>query len=285
MKHSTTTRVASPILAALLALCLSAPAFAAAPASEPPLDEVLMLAAEQDVSAILRRHDEVGSYPADKNAGALGVIGNEGRRFRIRFLSLSRVPDMPLHYAVTGKTKVGDTVRDFTGTIGLIAGRLLPRTPENADQYGSGHAEGELKGSLWARLVLTENPSQPDAGRIEGTLHCDVKRQADGKLVIDETMLGADGYANNQFVGQWTGYKTGAVKPVNFGALRIPHEGLPDDLEVDSGVGEFIPSEKLAADPSLGWTDYRVCKFGMRFPKDYSDVEAACERETREWWR
>ena len=54
MKHSTTTRVASPILAALLALCLSAPAFAAAPASEPPLDEVLMLAAEQDVSAILR---------------------------------------------------------------------------------------------------------------------------------------------------------------------------------------------------------------------------------------
>ena len=133
--------------------------------------------------------------------------------------------------------------------------------------------------------VLTENPSQPGAGRIEGTLHCDVKRQADGKLVIDETMLGADGYANNQFVGQWTGYKTGAVKPVNFGALRIPHEGLPDDLEVDSGVGEFIPSEKLAADPSLGWTDYRACKFGMRFPKDYSDVEAACERETREWWR
>ena len=265
----------SQTFAALFALFLAAPAFAATTGE-------LEAAAGQDLSAVLRYQDENGSFLGEKGVGALGVIGTDGRRFRIRFLTVE--PKKPLEYAVTGKTKVGDNVCDFTGTITVEKAEFLPRTPENADEYLE-YGEGQSKGFVRFRLDLAENPDQPGTGRLTGFMDCDVVRDGNGVVKTDTAMLGADGYDNNRFTGQWTSYKTGKSKPVNFGAFRIPREGLPEGLEVDTGVGEFIPAEKLASDPNSGWADYRDCMFGMRFPKEYPGYEAACEREFREWWR
>ena len=275
MKHHT---ISTPF-AALFALCLllAAPTFAAT-TGEPDA------AAGQDLSAVLRYQDENGSFLGEKGVGALGVIGTDGRRFRIRFLTVERAPEKPLEYAVSGKTRVGDNICDFTGTAAVEAAEFPPRAPENAEAYRN-HEEGLTPGLIRFRLDLAENSDQPGTGRLTGFMDCDVVRDGNGVVKTDTAMLGADGYDNNRFVGQWTSYKTGQSKPVNFGAFRIPHEGLPEELRIDSGVGEFVPEEKLASDPNSGWADYRVCMFGMRFPKEYPGAVAACEREFREWWR
>lgn len=249
--------------------------------------DALAFVAAQDIAAVLRDHDSYGSYLNGEAGGALGVIGTDGKRFQIRFTSVQRSADNPLLYNVKGKTRAGGTggnVCDFTGTVEVQRASLLPRTAANAEHYGDYEA-GTMRGNIEARMELEENREQSGSGAIQGTLRVDVLHGEGGSITADHTMLGADGYANSQFTGSWTGYKTGARKPLNFGALRIPHDGLPDALEIDTGVGEFVPADKLAKNSALGWTDYRTCMFGMRFPQDYPDAKGACERERRQWWQ
>jgi hypothetical protein len=63
-------------------------------------------------------------------------------------------------------------------------------------------------------------------------------------------MLVADGYNNNQFLGEWVSYKNNSPKPVGWGNGRLPATRGNFDI----GDGEFIPDKKYHDN---GWEEYK----------------------------
>jgi hypothetical protein len=63
-------------------------------------------------------------------------------------------------------------------------------------------------------------------------------------------MFVADGFSNNQFIGNWTSYKTNISKTCNWGDYRIPN---CDNLDIE--VGEFSVNEKYIKN---GWVNYAL---------------------------
>lgn len=189
--------------------------------------------ADADVPAV---PDALALVSARDSAGALRVIGSDGKNFHIIFTSVQRSADDPLRYTVAGKTHTfsGEQrqVRDFTGTLEVQRASLQPRTPANAGRY-KGYPDGVTRGSIEAGLQLQVGSGQPESGAIEGTLRVPVLYGADGAIRPDHTLhlpdgrtepdhpvLAAGGYANSEFAGTWTP-QGGASTPLTFSRARI----------------------------------------------------------------
>ena len=194
--------------------------------------------ADADVPAV---PDALALVSARDIAGALRVIGSDGKGFAIAFTSVQRSADDPLRYNVTGKAHTGNgeqrQVRDFTGTLEVQRASLQPRTPGNAERY-KGYPDGVTLGSIEAHTELVVGRGQPESGTIQGTLRVDVLHKADGTIVPDHTLhlpdgraesdhpvLAAGGYANGEFTGTWTP-QGGASTPLTFSRMRFEGSGL-----------------------------------------------------------
>jgi hypothetical protein len=179
-------------------------------------------------------------------ATVLGFIGPDYQRLRVKLLTVRPVAGQPGHYTVTGKSKVGATVAPFEGEFTVLHVREKlgpPRTLDNEPTIAV------KSGIVLARYELREPPGQPRTGVFRGLLHARWYQDRTGKLYYDDLENFADSYANNQFVGTWQSYRSGAVKRCNWGNHRIPNS-----QELDQGAGEFSPVDKYLAN---GWLSYR----------------------------
>jgi hypothetical protein len=199
-----------------------------------------------------------------KRAEVLGFIGNDYRRFYIRFLSVIQNPTNPREYLVYGKTKVNETIRSFQGTITIKKSRI----------YKCGDIPTYRQGFATCDLVLYEDKKLSSTGFFKGKLTSNFIIDNKGRFRYDALMFFADGFSNNQFVGSWTSYKTNASRKCNWGDYRIPECG-----DLDIGVGEFSVDSKYLKN---GWTNY---KLAWRTYPETSGVKQARVKENEHWWK
>lgn len=197
---------------------------------------------------------------------ALGFIGNDYQRLRVKLLTVCPDAQRPGRYVVTGKSKVRATVAPFQGTFTVVhvrENKHLPRTLDNAP------SDAVKAGIVLAEYELRKPEGQPNDGVFRGIVYAQWYQDKAGKLRYNNLESFADGYANNQFVSTWQSYKTGLTKRCNWGNNRIPNSG-----QLDQGVGEFSPADTYLHN---GWQSYRKAW-------DQND-KVAQQQEQAAWWK
>lgn len=220
-----------------------------------PADNWLLQAGRCDFSRVLHVNDP------------LAFIGADRQRLRIHFSSVSRNPDNPWQYLVTGKTLVKKNLCRFSGTITLNKAGLYNKSGKDTEWPAS--PQGFVSGDA----VLKEEKEEQGSGEFRGILTCYFVLDAKGNPAYDDLAKEADGYCNRFFTGSWTSYKTGKSRICNFGDGRIPEDGLPKDVAADQGAGEFVPMPEML---DRGWASYEACRRGNK---------QACRGEAAAWWK
>ena len=203
-----------------------------------------------------------------------GFIGDDTyQRLRIRFLSVIKSAEDSTKYYVYGKSKVKSNVCQFIGEIKLQHIRLI-NNPDKQSDYDIAKMEEKEDPNrflqpeyvLVAYYHLFEDPQQKGSGHFIGVLQTNFYTYKN-KVLYNDLQEESDGYANNQYVGVWTSYATGASKKCNWGEYRIP-----DSKDLDGGVGVFSPDSKYY---QYGWESYAKMLAGDKVAK---------EEEVRRWW-
>jgi len=205
----------------------------------------------------------------------LGFIGNNYKRFYIRFISIIKDADKPNEYYVFGKTRVGNNVCSFLGKfevlkaymVGNNTNEILYEALKHEDKEAAERLKAE-RGFMLVKYNFYENPKQRGSGIFRGILKTNFVIK-EGKILLDTLDLESDNYSNNLFVGIWRSYRTGQKKICNWGLYRIP---FSDDLDI--GAGYFSPNKKYW---KYGWYNYY---------KAYIELDtAALDREKEKWWK
>ena len=174
----------------------------------------------------------------------LGFIGDHFQRFYIHYLSVTRSKTSPYLYEVTGKTRVKNNICSFRGTITVIEASLYDRSREY----------GYKEGYVTCQVMLKEDSVHAGSGTIEGRLQTDFC--IDSKNVVQYNTIESsteDSYCNNQCVGTWTSYSTGARKKCNWGDFRIPESEGGGKLDIGAYV--FAPADEYIA---YGWEHFDI---------------------------
>jgi hypothetical protein len=200
-----------------------------------------------------------------KRAEILGFIGGDYQRLYIHFISVIQNPTNPYEYLVFGKTKVKETICSFQGTI----------TVTQASIYKSGDLPTYKQGFANCDVILFEDKKEPSTGFIKGKLKSEFLIDNKGQFRYDAIMFVGDGFSNNQFVGNWTSYKTNASKKCNWGDYRIPECG-----DLDIGAGEFSVDDKYLKN---GWDNYRLA-YSYGDPNNLTSKRARL-KEDEQWWK
>ena len=197
-------------------------------------------------------------------AEILGFIGDDYQRFFIHFVSIIQNPINPYEYLVYGKIKVKGTICSFQGSITISEARI----------YKSGDIPTYKQGFANCDVILYEDKKQPLTGYIKGKLKSDFLIDNKGRFRYDAISFGADGFTNNQFIGNWTSYKTNTSKKCNWGDYRIP-----DSDNFDIGAGQFSVDDKYVKN---GWENYKLA-WGT-YPETV-EVKKARQKEDEQWWK
>jgi len=225
------------------------------------------ISAEEFKNNILK-YDFAPLWIHNENTNVLGFIGDDYQRLRIKILTVVKDKNNPDTYLVTGKSMVKNNVNRFSGTIKITKVRVLKQGSWGVEDDYQGQGIKNV-GMTFADYNFAEDKSQPGSGVFTGTLLTNWLIDKNGRLKYDDVEGGADGYYNNQFLGTWKSYKTGAVKNANWGDDRIPMSG-----DLDIGAGEFYPDEKHW---KSGWQTY-VDAYSKGNKK-------ALLEEQRQWWK
>ena len=197
---------------------------------------------------------------------ALGYIGEDFKRLRIRIRAISRSGSDPLCYRLEGATRTGENVCGFEGELHVDSLTHHP-VSDAPDEWG-----GIRSGwTLWGHYVLREEADRPGSGVFEGVHRLDIAVDTAGRIYYDTLWLVADGYRNNQWQGTWRSYRTRAVKRCAWGDFRIPQSE-----RLDIGCGEFAPADEYLDN---GWRSWRD-----RYAADPEVRRAALKEEVLCWW-
>ncbi|RYY25027.1 MAG: hypothetical protein EOP41_05465 [Sphingobacteriaceae bacterium] len=195
-----------------------------------------------------------------------GTLGKNYQRFYIHYTSVTKNQANPYCYQVQGKTRVGNKVQPFTGTITVTqAGLYKPGTAYTPETY-----KGYKRGQLICNVSLTETGQTPGAETIKGVLTTNFCINAQNQLLYDTLDFGIDGYLNNYFTGTLTNSGKPAQK-LNYGDFNLLGS-------VFSDVGGItVPPEY----EKYGWQS-----FVNAIPNDIKPAgKAAVAEEKRQWWR
>jgi hypothetical protein len=175
----------------------------------------------------------------------------------------------PYEYFVYGKTKVKNVICSFQGVLTIKEAKLYVETD---------WIDNTIKqGCVVCDVQFFEDKKQNSTGFIKGTLTSSFIIDKNNKMEYDAIMLVADGYSNNEFVGNWTSYKTGKSKKCNWGDYRIP-----ESHELDVGTGEFMIDEKYK---NNGWEDYYFIQKNSYYPNcESEEYKVVMARENKKWW-
>jgi hypothetical protein len=183
-----------------------------------------------------------------------GFIGSNYQRMRFRITNVVQNPTKKHVYQVAGKSLVKNNLVAFKGSIIV----------ESFATVLKGETESYM---AVVKYKLTEDVKQKSAGVFEGYGVLNFKC-SNGLAIYNEDEQDADGFYNNQFVGTWTSNATKAVKPCNWGDLRIPNAG-----DLDEGAGEFMPNYKYL---KYGWQGFYNAVINLS--------EADIANEEKKWW-
>jgi len=182
----------------------------------------------------------------------VGFIGKSYQKFDIHFDSIIKMDDK--NYQVYGRTKVKDNICDFQGyfqitDIILYLNEEKQKLFEMAKEQGDKAAMNRFKTEKHVVIFqyrLSEDRSQYGSGLFKGIGVSYFEENERAVSYYDNRL--SDSYKNNQFVGIWESYKTGAIKICHWGDYRISLSG-----DLDIGAGEFSPNPKYKDN---GWEDY-----------------------------
>ena len=199
----------------------------------------------------------------------LGVLGKNYKRFYIHYTSVAKDAKNPYRYLVQGKTRIGNQIRTFSGSITLISAGIFKQSDNNP--YAPEPYAGYKRGSLVSRLVINENKATPGSGSISGELTTSFCINAQNQLFYDTLDFGDEGYGNNQFKGTWIAYGTKSPQNLQFGDLTIMDSKF-SDLD-----GITVPHEY----EKYGWQS-----FVAAISTDVSQAsKSAIAEEKRQWWK
>jgi hypothetical protein len=207
---------------------------------------------------------EEGKYKFPKSEIA-GFIGDNYQRFYIHFISIIQNPTNPYEYLVYGKTKVKQNICTFQGTIKVSEAKLYAESDSDFPDYQQGYAVCDV--------LLFEDGKQSGTGFFEGRLKTQFMIDKKSNLSYNALLTMSDAFSNNGFVGNWTSYKTKAVKKCHWGDYRIPESG-----DLDIGAGEFMINGKYVKN---GWENYMRCYGDENLP----EVKKARQKEQEKWWK
>ncbi|MDR2152510.1 MAG: hypothetical protein LBO72_06800 [Helicobacteraceae bacterium] len=192
-----------------------------------------------DFASIFGEQDGFGCY--------LAYIGDNFQRLHIVFDEIAKIA--PLKYAAKGQTMVKGNYNDFGGEITIDKAYRYKEFSEGLD----GEMIGKIadQGVIFAKVTLRENDKQKGSGVFKGDLMTTWYIDADKTLRYDDIDSHSDNYANNQFLGVWTSYKTSAQKRVAWGQARIPQS-----RGFDIGAGDFSVDRKYLKN---GWNEHDLC--------------------------
>jgi hypothetical protein len=216
---------------------------------------------KEELKNDLIKHDFSKLLLHTDNSVVYGFIGDNYQRIRVRIIRISKDSLSPDSYNVFGKTMVKTNIDDFNGTIKITNIRKLKSMSYGVDnEYKNKGIKGEY--IIIAEYKFLENKDQPHSGIFIGTFESDFYLDKNSKAQYDDIELNADGYTNNQFVGQWVDYKNNLAKRCNWGDFRVPNSG-----DLDIGAGEFSPNDKYL-------------KYGWQSVRDQNE-----KIENAKWWK
>lgn len=178
----------------------------------------------------------------DKSVPYLGSLGSQRYKMDITLLSATQDNHRPDLYRVLGSVVFKGRKSAFVGTITIKQIRSYTHPDFGTDD--------EMKNSLHDQGVaiadysLKENSAHSNSGTFKGTLATSWYINKQGQLKADN-YIPSDSYANSQFYGTWTNFRTNATAIAVWGQHRIPCSG-----DLDIGAGEFSVSPKYKKN---GW--------------------------------
>lgn len=203
---------------------------------------------KKELKSDLIKHDFSKLLLHADNSMIYGFIGDNYQRIRVKIIRITKDSLSPDTYDVFGKTMVKTNIDDFNGTIKITNIRKLKNISYGVDdEYKNKGIKGEY--IIIADYNFLENQEQPHSGMFKGILESDFYIDKNASVHYDDIESNADGYTNNQFVGEWVDYKTNLTKRCNWGDFRAPNSG-----NLDIGAGEFSPNDKYL---KYGWQSIR----------------------------
>ncbi|MBS7567069.1 hypothetical protein KHS38_21875 [Mucilaginibacter sp. Bleaf8] len=196
-----------------------------------------------------------------------GILGKNHQRFYIHYTAVTKDPANPYRYQVQGKTRVGNQVRPFTGTITVTQAGIYKANSLYAPESYKGYKRGQLV----CRVELNETVTAPGSGAIKGTLTTNFCINSQNQLLYDTLDFGQGTDYNNQFKGTLTTYNSKAPQALQWGDYTIR------DSKFDDMDGLTVPAEY----EKYGWKS-----FVDAIPNDLRPAsKAAIAEEKRQWWK
>ncbi|HTD99544.1 MAG TPA: hypothetical protein VK668_09655 [Mucilaginibacter sp.] len=203
---------------------------------------------EKEFKDQLIKHNFSSLVTHTDNSMVYGFIGDNYQRIRIKFITVTKDAVSPDTYHIYGKSMVKNNVDEFRGTITISNIRKLKVTSYGVDdEYKNKGIKGEFV--IIGDYSFAEAEQQNHSGFFKGIFKSGFYLDKSNKVRYDDIESNADGYTNNQFVGQWIDYKTKIAKRCNWGDFRVPNSS-----DLDMGAGEFSPSDKYL---KYGWQSLR----------------------------
>jgi hypothetical protein len=201
------------------------------------------------------------------NEVVFGFIGDTYQRIKVKFTAVKKAGKTNT-YMVAGKSMVKTNICDFKGTIYITnIRRFNTIDPGVDDSYKNKGIKGQFR--IVGDYLFAETKGQSHSGVFKGSFTTDFYVDKNNKIVYDDIEMNADGYINNQFVGNWTMYDSNFTQRCNWGDYRIPGSG-----DLDIGAGEFSPNDRYLKN---GWQIVRDAYTG--------NSKIALKAEKAAWWK
>ncbi|MCO5934439.1 hypothetical protein NAF17_02710 [Mucilaginibacter sp. RB4R14] len=201
-----------------------------------------------ELKSTLIHYDYSKLFIVTNNAFVYGFIGNSFQRIRIKIISVTKDKFLPDTYNLYGKSMVKTNIDEFRGTLKITNIHKYKQTSYGVDDELKGKG---IKGEylLIGAYNFAEPTKQEHAGVFKGIFSSGFYIDKNNVVNYDDIDKNADGYSNNEFVGQWISHNNKLTKRCNWSDFRIPNsQGL------DEGTGEFSPNNKYI---SAGWQSLR----------------------------
>lgn len=195
-----------------------------------------------------------------------GTIGNSYKRIQVKVTNVQKDQTNPNLYHVIGKSKVGNNIEGFTGTITL---QTIKQIKDRQLDDETVSLPTKHQGIIVGVYEFKEPTDRNHSGVFEGTYQAMFQITEDDAVFYNDLDLFSDSYINNMYQGFWTDYQTKEAKICKWADFRIPDVSGDFDL----GAGEFSPNEKYN---NKGWQTYN----DAYLRKDKSALAA----EEAVWW-
>ncbi|MGY4536820.1 hypothetical protein ACVW0P_001234 [Mucilaginibacter sp. UYNi724] len=223
----------------------------------------------KELKSKLIRYDYSKLFITTDNSFVYGFIGDKFQRIRIKIISLVKNSSLPNTYNVYGKSMVKNNINEFRGTIKITNIRKYKKTSFGVDdELKDKGIKGEYL--LIGSYNLTEGTKQEHAGVFKGAFTSGFYLDKNNSVYYDDIKKNADGYLNNQYVGQWVSHNNKIIKRCNWGDYRIPNS-----KGFDIGAGEFSPDDKYLP---AGWQTLRDAYTSS------ANKTKALQTEKAKWW-